>query len=1105
MSENPLSFDVLGQVSPLLAWAEGEDGNRLPSTWATETLPFAERERSWLLRELPTYSFDNVRDIVRGIRAEHGADRPKSARLPQLAWQRRPRLDPPESYDLLEVFRTLNDYFFIWNGTEPCVREGRMEELHELGLRLPLSHVVRHAHARAVSEGVLRFEEALRKPESITLIPSNSFGMRSVVRRGLSESHLHLKGVISAEETWTNNLLEPLTASCVGGKSPEERRLLVLNLLAGRLLAIAIWTSFAKVEEELGFAPEDLLNLLDRIYFARNPHEERVVTQRLEDTIRRAVVGFLDLIPDYQPSSPKEETPADDRSESGAGETGGHGEASGRGDQKKHGRDPVEGRRRRLTELDVPPAYRFLLRWISPTAFRLQCIRRTGRLPGNLPESAEERFEFMHRLHLAAHLRLVELTARRPEDRPEDWEEKKEPDADLLADPRRYFLHRALFRYIVCRTHHWQMATQQGKTTGLQHFRTFFSSNQRRPSSLSDLQYAHLVFDRLRQWRGLRVLEGRVSPPETPHELVPWILAHARPETRRIQKFGMVVHFKKEEEHKEEHFLRSKRGSPVPHLRWGRRRRRVKHEGMSLYRMLRQPTPVVPFVAGIDACNLELATPPEVFAPVFRFLRELPITLNGSNRPFSPYIRLEGSIRKLVEGRRLGMTYHVGEDFRHLLSGLRAICEVVDFLKPQPGDRLGHGTALALNPLDWLQHSGYQAAMPRLEWLDTLVWVHHFLGPGDKVVGELAIEDKIQHLSWQIYSAAIGGPYDPLRLKRDQERRDLSLPPNRGLLDWDWSPLTLWDAWCLRQLDPYCVDLKALLTGTLQLRPCLDFTEDARRWHSVQERILRTLRTQIGSRNAMLLLALYWLSPKVREQGDRIVLVDMKEQQDLWLELCSRVEEKMKLLIHEKELVVEVNPSANRIIGPMAHYGQHHVFQLTLDEEQKLKREVRVSVNTDNPAVCNTTLAHEHYLLGEILVGRGVPEPEVVKWLEWLRKNGEEYNFVHRQPTESDPDMGRVLAWLRSIRPGVREARGREAKLDAYWCWHRETLLQRRGFASEQIEGDPNLLERLASLEASVAQLRWGVQAGGSQDPLLEDRLQELQKEIDAVRKGIVH
>lgn len=1043
MTRSQLSFDILGQVSPILAWVEGDHGSRLPATWTTATVPFDKRERSWLLRELPTYSHDNVDDIVTGTRADHRLGDPARLRRPH--GLRRPSLSPPRDYDLLQGYRRLYNHFFTWNGTELCIRENRMEELHELALRFPTGHVVRHGHARAVSEGVMSFGTALGLPELITLLPSNSFGLRSVVRRGMSESHLHLRGVISAEEDWADTLLKPPSARSIRSKSSEERRLRVLNLFAGRLLALAVWLSLLEPEEEHSVEPKVLLKLLDSIYFARSEYEEHFATKSLDEALAGAVYGHR-RAPD------------------------GWNDLDRRDDEEREREwwsTLLINRRSRYHE-----KYRFLLRWIAPAAYRSLQVESPRRLSGT-PEDLRERARFVQQLHLAAHLRLVELTPK------EQVDDRRRPEGEetttRFRDPHRHFLHEALFRYMVCRTHHWQLATQHGKTTGLRYFKEHFDSRQRRPTGLTDQQEAELVFERLQQWRGLRVLEGRVSPPQHPRAVAPWILAYARQEEKRIEKFGLVVHFKKEEESKDERTFSRSYTSPIPRVRWGRRRRLIREEGMRLYRLLQQPTPVVPFIVGIDACNLELATPPEVFAPLFRFLRDLPIHLQRGSWRYTSYFEIDPAIRALVGKRRLGMTYHVGEDFRHLLSGLRAIYEVVEFLAPKPGDRLGHGTALALDPKDWLEHNGYQAVVPKLEWLDTLVWVHHFLGPGDDVVGELSIEDQIQRRSWEIYGRALGGGYDPLRLEshgeNDRDRRHGALRlSTTDRLDWNWSPLTLWDAWTLRQLDPYSFDRRAMVSGRLEMRPLLSPCEEDRRWHQVQERVLKEVNRTIGSRNAFLLLALYWMSPEVRDKGSEIVVVDMAEDRATWLELCRRVEEKMKRKIQEKELVVEVNPSSNRMIGPMERYGQHHVFNLTLDDENRLKREVRVSVNTDNPAVCNTTLAHEHYLLGEILIRRGVPEAEVIHWLEWLRQNGEDYNFVRRlRKSDEDPSMKRILDWLADIRPTVREARTRRAKLEAFRDWLQTTRLRSRGFTRRTLETtDHEALERLVSLEVRL-------------------------------------
>lgn len=1009
MGQQPLSFEVLGLIAPILTWAESSHGRRMPAAWTSDgSIDFKHRERNWLLSELSSYSYDNVADVVAGTRQDH--DRTMPGLQPwQHAHQPAPSLSPPSDYDLLLALRSLHRRFFVWNGTELCIQKGRMEELHELAIRWPAGHIVRYGHARAIMEGTLSFRDALALPEIVTLLPTNSFGLRNVARRGLSESHLHMTAVLSAEENWANNLLRPLSSGALHGRDEGDQRLLTLNLLSGRMLALAVWFSEIELDQEdcqyvFPYAHR-LLALLDRIYFARSAAEEHHAVNRFRLEFRSFVQG----IP-WRKGGGQEPTETQAGQEFAA-----------------------------LSRLRIA-------RWIAPTAFRLGFLLKGSKQPlERSQEGARERLRFVHELHLQALVRLLALSPL----------SSGSPRHQLQADwastnpQRRFLLHEAFFRYLVCRTHQWQQATQQGRTTGLRHFSEFYRSDSRKVSSLTELQYTELVFERLRQWNGLRVVEGRIGPPKRAEDVVPWILAFARPKDRRIEKFGLVVHFKKRDEAQEEKSFSRASNLPTLRLRWGQRRRMIRNEGMALYRMLRRPTPVTPFIVGIDACSLELATPPEVFAPVFRFLRDLPISPKEEHR-FAPYAKLDEHIRKVVGKRRLGMTYHVGEDFRFLLSGLRAIDEVIRFLKPSPGDRLGHGTALALRPEDWLEHNGYQAIMSKIELLDTLVWVRQFLGAGDSIIGELAIEDRIQRLSWEIYSDAISSHYDPMALDNLQAQNSSSPVPrgrsNRGLLDWDWSPLTLWDAWYLRQLDPYSVDINALLHGSLKARPAIGPSEENRRWFSVQETIIRDVRKKVGSRNAYLLLGLYWLSPKVRREGSKVIVHDMQDQKQLWLELCRRTETKMKHQVYERELVVEVNPSSNRIIGPMSRYGQHHIFELTLDENRRLERSVRVSINTDNPAVCNTTLAHEYYLLGEILMDEGVPEAEVVKWLEWLRKNGEDYNFVKSLKASSkDNSMAEIINWLRGVRPSVLEASNRQAKLKAFWNWGWKRETQRDG------------------------------------------------------------
>lgn len=64
----------------------------------------------------------------------------------------------------------------------------------------------------------------------------------------------------------------------------------------------------------------------------------------------------------------------------------------------------------------------------------------------------------------------------------------------------------------------------------------------------------------------------------------------------------------------------------------------------------------------------------------------------------------------------------MGEDFLHLVSGIRATVEAVDFLSLGDGNRVGHAIALGIDPQLWLDRTGERITVPRSEWLDNLVF-----------------------------------------------------------------------------------------------------------------------------------------------------------------------------------------------------------------------------------------------------------------------------------------------------------------------------------------------------------------------------------------------
>lgn len=105
-------------------------------------------------------------------------------------------------------------------------------------------------------------------------------------------------------------------------------------------------------------------------------------------------------------------------------------------------------------------------------------------------------------------------------------------------------------------------------------------------------------------------------------------------------------------------------------------------------------------VTGADAAASEFDTPPEVFAPSFLRLRE--------------------------HGMR-HFTFHAGEDFFHILSGLRAIYEAMEFLGLQAGDKIGHATATGVDVRVWRENIGERIWMRLEDCLDDLVFAYHLI------------------------------------------------------------------------------------------------------------------------------------------------------------------------------------------------------------------------------------------------------------------------------------------------------------------------------------------------------------------------------------------
>lgn len=123
------------------------------------------------------------------------------------------------------------------------------------------------------------------------------------------------------------------------------------------------------------------------------------------------------------------------------------------------------------------------------------------------------------------------------------------------------------------------------------------------------------------------------------------------------------------------------------------------------------------YLIGIDGASNELLSEPWVLAPIFRSVKDKYKSIL-KDKTFNRY-----GI-KLLATKDLGITYHVGEVFHSIASGLRYVDEVNDYYGYQNGERLGHGMILGIS-IDSYVDNHRIISLQAIELLDNLLWLYH--------------------------------------------------------------------------------------------------------------------------------------------------------------------------------------------------------------------------------------------------------------------------------------------------------------------------------------------------------------------------------------------
>lgn len=377
-----------------------------------------------------------------------------------------------------------------------------------------------------------------------------------------------------------------------------------------------------------------------------------------------------------------------------------------------------------------------------------------------------------------------------------------------------------------------------------------------------------------------------------------------------------------------------------------------RRHAQALVSLLRGSPRALRTLRGFDLCTDEAGVPMWVMSPLVRWLRE-------SGRVAAASLRDLG-IMDIPPPRA---TVHAGEDFVHLLSGLRRLDDAIQHLSLEEGDRIGHGLALGLDPTTWFQRAG-RVIQTREERLFDLVW------------------------EWNYCASRGAGVRHGRRL-------------------------------------PYLTSTITRLAREIFETTCTpdELAHFVRLLHREEELQAAGFPDQPGSRGTTgefgggdgdsprMLLRDYLRSTEVWRRGRVLEPVTLNEAPDE-LDALRTLQGALRKEVGTRGLTVEVNPSSNLLIGDLGRFDDHPIWRLRPLRPGDGDSPVSVCIGSDDPLTFATSLPQEYQLLFDTIVLSGGSHEEALGWLEHARAAGMRARFtlprqVAGSPSRLRPALGR--------------------------------------------------------------------------------------------------
>ncbi len=415
---------------------------------------------------------------------------------------------------------------------------------------------------------------------------------------------------------------------------------------------------------------------------------------------------------------------------------------------------------------------------------------------------------------------------------------------------------------------------------------------------------------------------------------------------REIPSIGLVYHFLKRPEPTgiEKCWLESETGEGID--LYFKSVQEAYEAQLSVLNELREEVDgLADYIVGIDAASGENDTEPWVFAPLYEVARN------------SDSHKLVYKARPHKRIRNLGFTFHAGEDFRHMLTGLRGIDEVIRHFKFHAGDRIGHAIALGIDVRKWA-FGNKVVILPRIEYLENLLWIWGLHKEGNLLnnIDIAYLEQKILTQAEKIYINMTG--------------------------------ITVFSLW-----KAYESKFKV-------------FKKDDKYEHKT----IKYKPNELFCKNISNEHAITWTEEKlVHAQHCKCYLKGMLqpiqvEVTEADIKIIEVIQNLVAKNISREGVVVEVNPTSNTSIGQVENIFEHYVGNLNKHglSDTKVENGIMVTINTDDPSVFNTNINNEFAYIFYSLKEKGYAREDILNWIDKVRRNGLNSSFIETREISND-------------------------------------------------------------------------------------------------------